>query len=164
MKHLSLKTLGMMAALLVMALAPVATALDLPNLKSLGLPSFRYGKLKRSREVNDIFHGSKVLDGYRYYIAGQGKIPNAIIGIQAGYRLRPGMWREVYLTTPLLRSWVSQMDNVYGYPPYGSIIVDDQGRRIGIWYSSKQWTTIFIGDNNEIAILVPEPPGSRWRQ
>jgi hypothetical protein len=69
------------------------------------------------------------------------------------------MWREVQLTTPRLRSWVSKMDNIYGYPPYGSIILDDNGKQIGIWYSSKQWTTVIIEENNEIAILAPEPPG-----
>ncbi len=150
--------------LVLMVLVPGAAALDLPNLKSLGLPSFKYGKLKRDREVNDIFQTYKVLPGYRYYTTGQGKVPNAIIGILDKYKLRPGMWKEVHLTTPLLRNWVSQMNNIYGYPPYGSIILNNEGQRIGIWYSSKQWTTVFIEDNNEIAILAPEPPGFRGRQ
>ncbi len=44
-------------------------------------------------------------------------------------------------------------------PPHGSIILDDNGQRLGIWYSSKQWTTIIIEEKNEIAILAPEPPG-----
>ena len=154
----------MLVFLALMILVPVAAALDLPDFKSLGLPSFRYGKLKRNREVTRIFHTYQVLPGHRYYTTGQGKIPNAIIGIADKYKLRLGMWREVQLTTPLLRSWVSQMDNIYGYPPYGSIIFDNTGQRIGIWYSSKQWTTIFIEDNNEIAILTPEPPGFRGRQ
>ena len=69
------------------------------------------------------------------------------------------MWRKVQLTTPMLRNWVSKMDNIYGYPPYGSIILDDNGIQMGIWYSSKQWTTVIIEENNEIAILAPEPPG-----
>ncbi len=150
--------------LTLLVLVPAAAALDLPDFKSLGLPSFKYGKLKRDREVNETFQTYKVLPGYRYFTTGQGNVPNAIIGIGGSYKLRPGMWREVHLTTPLLRSWVTQMDNIYGYPPYGSIIFDNQGRRIGIWYSSKQWTTVIIEDDNEVAILTPEPPGFRGRQ
>jgi len=164
MRSLNIKTGGVALLLAVLVLVPAAAALDFPTFKSLGLPSFRYGKLKRDRRINDMFLSCKVLSGYRYYITGQGKIPNAIIGIENKYNLRPGRWRKVDLTPPLLRSWISQMDNIYGYPPYGSMIVDDEGRQIGIWYSSKQWTTIFIENNGEIAILTPEPPGSRWRQ
>lgn len=137
------------------------SALDFPSLKSLGLPSFKYGKLKRDRDVNHTFETYEILPDHTYYTSGQADIPYAIIGIQNSYRLRPGLWQEINLTKPLLRSWVSQMDNIYGYPPYGSLILDNNGKRIGVWYSSKQWTTVIIEENNEIAVLSPEVPGFR---
>jgi hypothetical protein len=136
-----------------------AHAFDLPDFKSLKLPSFRYGKLERDRDVNHIFQTYKVLADHKYYTTGQGNIPNAIIGIQDSIKLRSGIWKPVAVTTPLLRSWVTNMDNVYGYPPYGSRILDDKGQPLGIWYSSKQWTTVIIEKKNEIAVLAPEPPG-----
>ena len=136
-------------------------ALEFPSLKSLGLPSFKYGRLKRNRDVNQTFENYKILPDHKYYTSGQADIPHAIIGIQNNYKLRPGLWQEINLTRPLLRGWVSQMDNIYGYPPYGSVILDDNGKRIGVWYSSKQWTTVIIEENNEIAVLVPEVPGFR---
>jgi hypothetical protein len=138
-----------------------ASALDFPSLKSLGLPSFKYGKLKRDRDVNRTFETYKILPDHKYYTSGQANIPYAIIGIQNIYELRPGLWQKINLTKPLLRSWVSQMDNIYGYPPYGSVILDNNGKRIGVWYSSKQWTTVIIEENNEIAVLAPEIPGFR---
>jgi hypothetical protein len=138
-----------------------ASALDFPSLKSLGLPSFKYGKLKRDRDVNRAFETYKILPDHKYYTSGQANIPYAIIGIQNIYELRPGLWQKINLTKPLLRSWVSQMDNIYGYPPYGSVILDNNGKRIGVWYSSKQWTTVIIEENNEIAVLAPEIPGFR---
>ena len=144
-------------ALIIMATS--VNAFEFPSLKSLKLPSFRNGKLKRDRDVNHLFQTYKVLPDHKYYTTGQGNIPHAIIGVQQNYKLRPGIWKPVDLTTPLLRSWVTQMDNIYGYPPHGSIILDDTGQRLGIWYSSKQWTTIIIEEKNEIAILAPEPPG-----
>ena len=138
-----------------------ASALEFPSLKSLGLPSFKYGKLKRDRDVTRTFETYKILPDHKYYTSGQSDIPYAIIGIQNIYELRPGLWQEINLTKPLLRSWVSQMDNIYGYPPYGSVILDNNGKRIGVWYSSKQWTTVIIEDNNEVAVLAPEAPGFR---
>ena len=138
-----------------------ASALEFPSLKSLGLPSFKYGKLKRDRDVNRTFETYKILPDHKYYTSGQANIPYAIIGIQNIYELRPGLWQKINLTKPLLRSWVSQMDNIYGYPPYGSVILDNNGKRIGVWYSSKQWTTVIIEENNEIAVLAPEIPGFR---
>ena len=132
---------------------------DLPDFKSFKLPSFRYGKLKRDRDVNRIFQTYQVLADHKYYITGQGNIPHAIIGIQDSFKLRSGIWKAVEITTPMLRNWVTRMDNIYGYPPYGSRILDDNGQLLGIWYSSKQWTTVIIEENNEIAVLAPEPPG-----
>ena len=141
-----------------------ASALDFPSLKSLGLPSFKYGKLKRDPDVNRTFETYKILPDHKYYTSGQANIPYAIIGIQNTFELRPGLWQEIKLTKPLLRSWVSQMDNIYGYPPYGSAILDNNGKQIGIWYSSKQWTTVIIEEKNEIAVLAPEIPGFRGGQ
>jgi len=148
--------------IICLALAAVASdlcAIEIPGIGTINLPSFKYGKLKRDRDANRTFQTYKVLSTHKYYTSGLSNIPYAIIGVDKKYKLRPGMWREVQLTTPLLRSWVSKMDNIYGYPPYGSIILDDNGQKIGIWYSSKQWTTVIIEEDNEIAILAPEPPG-----
>ncbi len=149
----------LMIYLALIAMASNVYALEIPGIGTINLPSFKYGKLKRDRDVNRTFQTYKVLSTHKYYISGLANIPYAIIGVDKKYKLRPGMWREVQLTTPLLRSWVSKMDNIYGYPPYGSIILNDNGKQIGIWYSSKQWTTVIIEENNEIAILAPEPPG-----
>lgn len=147
--------------LALIAVVPSVKALEIPGVGSINLPSFRYGKLKRDQDVNILFQSYKVLPDHKYYKAGQTEIPYAIIGIQNKYKLREGTWQKVELTTPLLRGWVSKMDNIYGYPPYGSVILDDNGQQIGIWYSSKQWTTVIIEDNNEVAVLAPEAPGFR---
>lgn len=144
---------------MLIAIGSNVNALELPGIGTVNLPSFKYGKLKRDREVNRTFKTYKVLPGHKYYTSGTANIPYAIIGINNSFKLRPGNWREVQLTKPLLRGWVSRMDNIYGYPPYGSLILDDNGKQIGIWFSSKQWTTVIIEENSEIAVLAPEPPG-----
>ena len=118
--------------MIYLALAAIASnvyAIEIPGIGTITLPSFKYGKLKRDRDVNRTFQTYKVLSTHKYYTSGIANIPYAIIGIDKKYKLRPGMWHEVQLTTPLLRSWVSKMDNIYGYPPYGSIIQASSGPR-----------------------------------
>ena len=139
-----------------------ALAIEIPGLKlNIEIPGFNYGSLKRDKEVTQIFETYKVLPDHKYFTCGSGNIPFAIIGIHETYTLRKGLWKEVNLTTQLLRSWTYQMDTIYGYPPYGSKILDDNGKQVGIWYSSKQWTTVIMEENNGIALLSPEPPGFR---
>ena len=122
--------------------------------------SFRYGKLERDREVTRAFEAAQISTAYNYYYNGLGNIPFAIIGIDKTYQLREGMWQPIELTPQMLRGWIRQMDIIYdGFPPYGSHILDDNGKQIGVWYSSKQWTTVIIEDDNQVAVFAPEPPG-----
>jgi hypothetical protein len=122
--------------------------------------NFRYGKLERSREVTRAFQTHKVSDDYNYYVHGLGNIPYAIIGIDKSYTLRQGLWKQETLTPQKLRGWIRQMDILYdGFQPYGFNILDDNGEKIGVWYSSKQWTTIILEDEKQVAVFTPEPPG-----
>lgn len=141
----------------VMFLPTLCAALDieLPGL------SLKYGKLERSRDVTQTFETPRILENHQYYYNGWGSVPYAIIAIDRKYKLREGLWKAVEATVPLLRGWVYQMDSVYGYPPYGFKILDHKGNQVGVWYSSKQWTTIVIEEDNQIAVFVPETPGFR---
>jgi hypothetical protein len=140
---------------ILMVLPVFSSALEIPVLK------LKYGKLERSRDITNKFETYQILPDHKYYIHGWGTVPYAIIGVQNKFKLRKGLWKEVEITAPLLRSWVSQMDSIYGYPPYGSRILDHKGNPIGVWYSSKQWTTVVIEEDNQIAIFAPEAPGFR---
>jgi hypothetical protein len=144
------------AFVFILAVLPsLSEALEIPGL------NLKYGKLERSQEVTKIFETAQILPNHRYYTYGWGTIPYAIIAIRDKFKLRSGLWKEVDITVPLLRGWISNMDNIYEYPPYGSRILDHQGNQLGVWYSSKQWTTIVIEEENQIAIFAPEPPGFR---
>jgi hypothetical protein len=143
----------------ILIVLPVFTnAIDIPGLK------FKYGALERSRDVTKKFETYQILPDHKYYTHGWGSVPYAIIGVRNNFKLRKGLWKEVEITAPLLRSWIRQMDSIYGYQPYGSRILDHKGNQIGVWYSSKQWTTIVIEEENQIAIFAPEAPGFRGNQ
>jgi hypothetical protein len=134
----------------------VAIDLDLP-----GGISLKYGKLERSKEITKVFQTYQILPDHQYYVSGWGSVPYAIIAIDSQYKLRKGLWNPVDATVPMLRNWVRGMDTIYGYPPSGSQILDHTGKPLGMWYSSKQWTTIIIEEENKIAVLAPEAPGFR---
>jgi hypothetical protein len=148
------------AFLFLMFITASAMALEIPGF-NIEIPGMNYGRLERDKEVTQIFETYKVLPDHKFFTSGPGNIPYAIMGIHETYTLRKGLWKEVKLTTQLLRSWIYQMDTIYGYPPYGSKILDDTGKQVGIWYSSKQWTTVIMEENNGIAVFTPEPPGFR---
>ena len=125
-------------ACILVVLPAFSIALDIPGLK------LKYGSLERSRDVTKTFEKPQILPDHTYYVHGWGSVPYAI-----------------EITVPMLRGWISKMDIIYDYPPYGSRILDHKGNQLGVWYSSKQWTTIIIEDDNQFAILTPEPPGFR---
>jgi hypothetical protein len=145
----------------VLKLIVITLILTVASAFAIELPNFKYGSLQRSIEITRIFESYEVLPNYNYYYSGLGDIPYAIIGIDKNYRLRRGQWKEIHITTQILRNWISRMDFIYGYRPYGSQILDNDGKQVGIWYSSKQWTTIIMEKKNEIAVFAPEPPGFR---
>ena len=142
-------------ACILIVLPVFSRALEIPG------PKFKYGKLQRSRDVTKTFETYQILPDHKYYTHGWGTVPYAIIGVRSKFKLRKGLWKEVEITAPLLRSWIGQMDSIYGYPPYGSRILDHKGNPMGVWYSSKQWTTVVIEEDNQIAIFAPEAPGFR---
>lgn len=145
----------LISACILIVMPAFSDAFDIPGLK------LKYGTLERSREVTKMFEMPQILPDHKYYIHGWGPVPYAIIAIKDKYKLRKGLWKEIEITVPMLRNWISKMDIVYDYPPYGSRILDNKGNQLGVWYSSKQWTTIIIEEKNQFAILAPEPPGFR---
>lgn len=137
----------------------LVTGTLLPSMAA-GIINFRYGKLERSREVTREFQTLEISDKYNYYAYGPGNIPYAVIGIDKDYTLRQGLWKPVTLTPQKLRGWIRQMDILYdGFQPYGFDILDDNGKAIGVWYSSKQWTTVILEGDRQVAVFTPEPPG-----
>jgi len=120
-----------------------------------------YGQLQSSYEVTDAFKNNQVLTGYQYYYSGFQRMPNGIIGIDQNYRLyraSAGYWKPISMTPDVLSQWTYGMQHVYSLPPRGAWILDQNGNRVGFWYSSQYWATIKMRENNEVAVLTPKPP------
>lgn len=149
-----------LGAVFLLLITGPAWGFELPDFNKY-LPSLKYGKLQPSTEVTRMFQTYQIAPQYHYYYSGRTDIPQAMIGINKSHQLRRGLWKPVNLTTQLLRSWIPKMDSIYGHSPSGALILDNTGQRVGIWYSSKQWTTVIIESEHELAIFTPGPPGFR---
>lgn len=128
---------------------------------SAGCGSATYGRLENSPEVTQVFEDGKILSDHQYYVSGFQRIPYAIIAIDDKYQLRSGRWQPLDLNSATLNQIVYRMEHIYSLTPRGAWIVDHEGHRLGVWYSSQYQTTVAREKNNQIMVASPEPPDLR---
>ena len=128
------------------------------------------GLLKRNAELTTVFESAQVLPDYHYYYSGPEQEPLAILGIRNDYEFDQGLWKTIDLTEAQLQKWLDRLDNSHRSPRwryYGSYIVDNNGDRVGIWFSfsalehitmrvdpEKKWIKVHTPDNT----IVPKIP------
>jgi hypothetical protein len=139
---------------LCISLALGATFLD-------GCGPSSYGSLQYSPEANQMFENNQLIPNYTYYYSGFQRVPYGIIGIDNNYTLRSSIWKPFELDPEVLKQLSYRMDQVYTLNPRASWILDQEGNRVGIWYSSQSATKIRIEENRQIVVLAPEPPDLR---
>jgi len=126
-----------------------------------GCGSLNYGRLQSSPEVTQMFKNNQILSDHQYYFSGFQRIPYGIIGIDNGYRLRSSRWKPTDLNPTILNQLVYRMEHVYSLEPRGAWILDPDGNRVGIWYSSVYQTTVIMEKDNFVVVVTPEPPDLR---
>ena len=119
------------------------------------------GRLQDSPEVTEIFKSSRVLPDHRYYVAGDQRLPNAIIAIDNNYQLRPSRWKPIDLNSTSLNQLTYRMDQVYSLNPRGAWILDHENNRLGIWFSAQFQTRVKREKDNQVVVVVPDPPDLR---
>ncbi|MCK5192494.1 MAG: hypothetical protein KAQ71_01705 [Desulfobulbaceae bacterium] len=118
-----------------------------------------YGRLQWSDEALDIFESANILENHTYYFFGPEAEPEAIIALDNQYVLAPSLWKKIAITPLTLSRWMERIDNRHRYVKekyQGALIVDQQGNRLGIWYSYVDWTVIKRGEENEVVIYTPD--------
>jgi hypothetical protein len=119
-----------------------------------------YGRLNWDPQVTAAFQNHAVQPGLHYYYYGAGNQTYAIAGISTDYTFKSRIWREVPQDNEEFKSLVSRAWENYFYMPYdpqGAHILDPQGNRVGVWYSSLRFVTVKFTENNRI-ILMPDTP------
>jgi hypothetical protein len=120
----------------------------------------QYGSLKRDTEVTQAFKEFKALPDLSYYYQGLESQPFAIAGIHHQYQLNSRLWKQFDPTAAMLEKMIDRMIIRYGYEPHGFVVLDYNGRKIGIWYSSFHWASVQTDADNKIVVLAPEAPAS----
>lgn len=143
---------------LVRRTAVLVAVLPPAILLQAGCAAGTWGRLDMSSEVLRDFTAGNVLPAHRYYTSGGENTPIAIIGISEDFTLVTERWKERTMSPELLRKLVRSMAAEYGTVEaglVGSTIVDDQGERIGVWYSSESTSTVEILGDKKVKVHPP---------
>jgi len=126
-----------------------------------GLWPSRIGGIIPDRDAGLIFTKMQCSAEFQYYYSGSEHYPSAIIGIRKDSKLEDDtLWKAVDMSPKLCRDMVSNVEtralqlNLF---PYGFSILDDQGKRIGVWYSIiTAPTSVWMKDDHTAVIYTPD--------
>lgn len=129
----------------------------------------RHGRFVYDEAVDQVFEELTVLSDHRYYFTGPESRPDAIIAIDKRYTLKSKLWKPVEMTSEKLKHWVDNPARRARFYPYtyGRYIVSDDGRRIGLWYSLRDWrafVTIKMLDDTTVQVSTPIDEEYRLRR
>ena len=119
--------------------------------------SANYGSYRRNSEVKQAFESRQVPAEYQYYYFGLTNEPVVIFGIEPKYELRSVMWKNVSADTEVFRDLVGWVWEDYDYYRFGAEILDPEGKKVGILYTSVQETLFKFGPDNRITVIPNTP-------
>jgi hypothetical protein len=141
----------------------LASALMLLLLAGYAAAGNIYGSLDRDRDLDNMFRNYEVLQDYNYFTSGGYDTPNAILLIHKDYEMgNPGnLWTPIpYVDYEQMRKWVSVISSEQDFNRsgnyYAAYILDQNGQRIGVWYSVEVFATVKFLEGNKVLVYTPE--------
>ena len=141
----------------------LASALMLLLLAGYAAAGNIYGSLDRDRDLDNMFRNYEVLQDYNYFTSGGYDAPDAILLIHKDYKLdNPGnLWVPIpYVDNEQMRKWVSTISSEQDFNRsgnyYAAYILDQNGQRIGVWYSVEVFATVKFLEGNKVLVYTPE--------
>jgi hypothetical protein len=121
-----------------------------------------YGKYRLNRDVAKMFETLQVPSEYKYYYAGSFKNPDALMGLHRDYTLNNDLWKETEMDSKQLKKWIDEI-NLVGYlsSAYGHLILDPNGKTIGIYYSKWDGGPVKMEPGNQVVIHLPDTNGHK---
>jgi len=116
------------------------------------------GGLLRSPDVTHQFRTYGAVPAYRYYHSGWSNNPYAIVAIDPQYTLKDRLWTPFTPDSATLKNLMDALYEDFNLSPYGAYIVDQQGKRIGLWYSAIQWAAIRVDEETHTIDIIPDTP------
>ncbi len=119
-----------------------------------------WGRIVPDSEVTKSFETYQVSPDSNYYISGSDVYPNAILGLNKAYTLDSTLWKKVELTQANLQVMVTDMKSKardIGQNQFGFVVLDNRGKKIGIWYSLLTATApVRMKGDDEVIIYTPD--------
>ena len=114
-----------------------------------------YGRLNRNAEIQQAFESNQVPPEYEYFFFGNPNWPYAVMGLDTDYNLRSRIWRTVEPDTDDFQHMTRFLWADYNYYPYGANILDPQGQKIGIIYTSSWMAAVKVDKESKTVEVMP---------
>jgi hypothetical protein len=110
--------------------------------------------------IND-FEKFQINTNLNYYISGSDVYPTSILGLNKAYTLDTDLWKKIEMTPELFSELVTNMQTrlltCCGQKQVGFVILDDKGKKIGIWYSMLMGSVgVKMKEDNKVIIYPPK--------
>jgi hypothetical protein len=119
-----------------------------------------WGKIEPNADVTNDFEQFQIDANLNYYISGSDVYPTSILGLNKAYTLDTDLWKEIEMTPKTFADIVTHMQirllTCCRQKQAGFVILDDKGKKIGIWYSMLMGTIgVKMKEDNEVIIYPP---------
>lgn len=122
-----------------------------------------YGRLVVNQDVKALFERNEVLPDHQYFYTESPAWPRVVIGLHKDYTLQSDFWHPVDATPKKLKQWLDWQQDYKQLlmGQNGSDILDENGRKIGVWYALKNardWGKVQMIDDKTVNIILQEAP------
>ncbi|MGZ3595596.1 MAG: hypothetical protein ACXVAD_08465 [Syntrophales bacterium] len=151
-------------------LSAACTMLLLLSSGCASMPLKNYGSIVADGRVMEAFDKFQVNPNYDYFYSGSEVYPNAVMGLDKSYTLESDLWKKVDMTPAKLREIVTSMKDKAATVNlmtslHGFVILDDKGKRIGVWYSIlKATANSSVKMKDSKTVLIDTPDINTWLQ
>ena len=119
-----------------------------------------YGGITPDSDATKAFETYRINPNYNYYTGGSFVYPNALMGLDKTYTLDSDLWKKIEPTPQEFREIVQNMQSkalsLRQYQ-HGFAILDDSGKRIGVWYSLLSVRTVIQRkEGGKVVIHTPD--------
>jgi hypothetical protein len=119
-----------------------------------------WGKIEPNTDVTNDFEKFQIDANLNYYISGSDVYPTSILGLNKAYTLNTDLWKKIEMTPEIFNQVVTNMQmrllSCCGQRQAGFVILDDKGKKIGIWYSMLMGTIgVQMKEDNKVIIYPP---------
>jgi hypothetical protein len=119
--------------------------------------SQNFGRIHWDENVTQAFEANRVEPGYNFYQYTVGNRVFAIVGFDPKLELQSRIWRELEADTEDFKVATSRMWDDYSQIreyPRGAVIVDPDGEKVGVYFSSIRFVSINFKPENQVVVIL----------